>query len=996
MPLNLFRDDPWGALGQSIAAQRQPRVGERLEPLSESDQRNLLDSISSGALRGVGWLGGTLNKAFGGRAIRGLIGGKPNELLSIIPGSDTFGITDPANEVTGAELLGGDKNTPFFSGHGLAGLGLEIALDPSTYFGGAIVKGLGKGASMAGKLATKIPKAGPYIAGAGDVLSKLYTRTIPPLFEGAVKGMKTATGQTIARALTASEPELIAEAMGRTIPFAEKATAAGVAPDFLRDVLEGAVKPSGVVADVVKDPIAFLRAMQAEEAAKGLPGKTLAAQEALYGGKRTPLDYFPRQYTPRDPHSVREWWNQGSVRPMDLQGREDDLQRVFTTKLNELATEDMTGKSLDEVTEIIRDKYLGADANMAHEIGLLRIAVHQGDKTKEVALKEAEALFSSLKEQAEMLARKKIAGRMPEFLNDPVKDFYHRTLKHMTNIRKADGIYDGLGPVVKTVQEAPEGVPLIKALSDIGLTNSVPGQDILDAAGNVIGQTAPSGAQAEMFKRLQKLGKANTIDDLKNLVIDADVHADLTNFFKASDVEGLEQFKKIWDSITNLNKAFQTILWPANHARNQSTAMFMNFVEDAFDPTLGKFHPLGFIQPWTDAKTWYGGGKIAGLETKVPMFKGMTNEQAHKALDKLVLQYDPMRTVAKLHNFELGEETLGALKQREAFIPKSPDKGLLKSITDAGWGDPEAWTRPQVHGVMGATADTLPPVRAGRQFASSLDDVNRMSVFLAKLEQGLSPLDALKSATKSHYDFKNLSKFEREYMRRLVPFYGWMRQNVPAVISELVANPGGKMAQAIRVSTEMGGNEQGFTPDYLGAGIAARVGGEDARGMQRFISSTGLPFEDIGSLMQPSGWLGSLNPLLKAPLELATNRQFFTGRELTGTVPHTGSYAGDQILAATPFGRFGTTGRMLLDDERGTAGTKALNFLTGLRTSDVDMTAARRQAIRQAAEDLLLGEEGVGQFSRIYLKPEALDLLTPEQLRVYQLYQSSIARRRGQ
>ncbi len=38
---------------------------------------------------------GGIEEKFGGRAIRGLLGGKPRELLSVVPFSDTLGITEP-------------------------------------------------------------------------------------------------------------------------------------------------------------------------------------------------------------------------------------------------------------------------------------------------------------------------------------------------------------------------------------------------------------------------------------------------------------------------------------------------------------------------------------------------------------------------------------------------------------------------------------------------------------------------------------------------------------------------------------------------------------------------------------------------------------------------------------------------------------------------------------------------------------------------------------
>ena len=138
--------DPFDdGFGQSPAP-RAPAI-PRLTP---QEEEGLLSTIGSGALHGLGWIGGSLDKAFGGRAIRGLLGGRPEELLSVLPWSDTLGITDPAKSVSGSELLG-NKDADFLSPEGIGGLGLEMLLDPSTY----LTFGAGAAATQLGKTATK-------------------------------------------------------------------------------------------------------------------------------------------------------------------------------------------------------------------------------------------------------------------------------------------------------------------------------------------------------------------------------------------------------------------------------------------------------------------------------------------------------------------------------------------------------------------------------------------------------------------------------------------------------------------------------------------------------------------------------------------------------------------------------------------------------------------------------------------------------------------------
>lgn len=89
---------------------------------------DLLEALGSG----LGWFGDTINKP--GRAVRGLLGGRPEEALALLPFSDSLGITDRANEITGKQLVGTDSD--------IGGMAVDIATDPLTYMGGALFKRL--------------------------------------------------------------------------------------------------------------------------------------------------------------------------------------------------------------------------------------------------------------------------------------------------------------------------------------------------------------------------------------------------------------------------------------------------------------------------------------------------------------------------------------------------------------------------------------------------------------------------------------------------------------------------------------------------------------------------------------------------------------------------------------------------------------------------------------------------------------------------------------
>jgi hypothetical protein len=250
----------------------------------------------------------------------------------------------------------------------------------------------------------------------------------------------------------------------------------------------------------------------------------------------------------------------------------------------------------------------------------------------------------------------------------------------------------------------------------------------------------------------------------------------------------------------------------------------------------------------------------------------------------------------------------------------------------------------------------------------------------------------MEEVLKVHYDYSNITGVERSFARRLIPFYGWMKQNTPAVLRELTEKPGGKMRQSVRVAANAKGENPGFVPGYIGSGVGMKVG-EPEEGTSRFLSRLGLPFEDLGELLSGGGPLGGLNPLLKVPIEQATGTQMHSGRDIRDLYSMSAALTGEphqtieNAVVNSPLGAPLTTGRTILDPRKD-IGTKALNLLTGFRLTDVDMEKARNSETRRLVEERLRGQPGVGSFERLYVRPENLENLSQAELDLLRLYRS--------
>ena len=97
-------------------------------------------------LDALGWAGESLDKP--GAAMRGLLAGRPGELANLIPFSDTLGFTDPSQRTSGRglleqySLLSPKQEGEAFGLGDLAGIGVEMLLDPTNLVGAGAIKKL--------------------------------------------------------------------------------------------------------------------------------------------------------------------------------------------------------------------------------------------------------------------------------------------------------------------------------------------------------------------------------------------------------------------------------------------------------------------------------------------------------------------------------------------------------------------------------------------------------------------------------------------------------------------------------------------------------------------------------------------------------------------------------------------------------------------------------------------------------------------------------------
>ena len=181
---------------------------------------------------------------------------------------------------------------------------------------------------------------------------------------------------------------------------------------------------------------------------------------------------------------------------------------------------------------------------------------------------------------------------------------------------------------------------------------------------------------------------------------------------------------------------------------------------------------------------------------------------------------------------------------------------------------------------------------------TSIDNMNRVAVYVEAIKRGSSRQEAADLARLAAFDYGHLTDFERERMRHIVLFYGFMRQNIRLWWWTMLNHPDrvlGQLRMAGGLQRAWVEEEPDITvPDYLDGRFMLwfRNASIDAYGQGVATIAPPIPAADVinlfselagmASMEQPS-WqdaIGRLDPKLQVPIALATGLDPRTNRDL--------------------------------------------------------------------------------------------------------------------
>lgn len=323
---------------------------------------------------------------------------------------------------------------------------------------------------------------------------------------------------------------------------------------------------------------------------------------------------------------------------------------------------------------------------------------------------------------------------------------------------------------------------------------------------------------------------------------------------------------KGWDAVTNLWKKL-TLFAPPSFVPYSMRNAFSNFY-------------LGYL----------GNVDMASYEPAlriITRIRSMSRNledraAAMAALDKIVLQTDTGASITGrevwnefvhrggltggLHFSEFGDGTTIDLVRASVRAGFSPSSRLV--------GTNLALANKAVFGL-------------GQSFSGAIENQFRLGAFIDSLVKGGSFEDAALNVKKLFYNYGELSAVERRVLRRVIPFYSWMRFNTPRMLETMATRPREhfRLSQAIaRLQQGAGGPiSEDELPGWLRNQLPINIERRDGRYFAILQDNT-IPLADVIKFTRPGGFWDiakqGLTPLLKVPAELAFDESLFTGRPL--------------------------------------------------------------------------------------------------------------------
>lgn len=250
--------------------------------------------------------------------------------------------------------------------------------------------------------------------------------------------------------------------------------------------------------------------------------------------------------------------------------------------------------------------------------------------------------------------------------------------------------------------------------------------------------------------------------------------------------------------------------------------------------------------------------------------------------------------------------------------------------------------------------------QGGRALGSRIENRDKLIHYISLRKRGASPQDTADSVNHFMFNYNDLTQFEHTVMKRVFPFYTWIKKNIQLQTEQMVVQPEtyrllNKMFQSIEGSVD---EENRVDRNDREAWLQGMIQTPFSIEGKSLYTDPIVPLGDIDKLPANASpleairsALGIASPFIKVPVELATNKQYFFDKPIYkegSTKEDILKYLGRQ------FSPISST--MKVSDAEGiNKAFSALKLATGINLAQGEVIVPTRQDVIEQAE--LLGYE---------------------------------------
>lgn len=276
--------------------------------------------------------------------------------------------------------------------------------------------------------------------------------------------------------------------------------------------------------------------------------------------------------------------------------------------------------------------------------------------------------------------------------------------------------------------------------------------------------------------------------------------------------------------------------------------------------------------------------------------------------------------------------------------------------------------------VLGALKDTynqgiVHPFFNGYQ---RVNDTVRLAAVMALVEDGSDMRSAIEKIRTAAYDYENMTSFEHKYMRVVVPYYRWARNNLAYQVRMLFEEP--KWANAYpklkNAFEELTAGEQkvpdNMRPEWMLDEMATQLGDNPDSRYALMLGRLAPQVEAAQPIQALAGTrgvmdtarfgLGQLNPLATFLPQLGAGQDFFSGRKIGASEGEGDITAGDFAASQVrPLSEYGPGGRVAEAFRRGGIAGGAARLALGGSAQEFDrarLETTKAREIRDTVENI--------------------------------------------